>query len=209
MIRSSPSLTPLSLDPIRLLLAAAIAVLVAWSTPASATDPSGTVLLVAKRQLQDPFYRATILVVKPMGNDQHVGVIINRPTKMTLGQLFPDHKPSQMVRDPVYLGGPSNSSVIFALVNRPASPGGKSLQLMPDLFMAFEGSTVDHIIENDPAHARFVAGLVAWRPGELRDEIKRGAWYVLEAEPALIVRKPADGLWEELVRRAEIRANGI
>ncbi len=201
-----------SLDPLRLVLAAAMAVLVAWSTPAlpaKDTDNGGTVMLVAKRQLTDPFYRRTILIVRPMGGDQHVGVIINRPTKMTLGQLFPDHKPSQKVPDPVYLGGPSNASVIFALVQRPASPGGKSLRLLPDLYMAFEGQTVDSIIETDPGHARFVAGLVAWQPGELRDEIKRGAWYVMDADPALVTRKPTDGLWEELVRRAEIRANGI
>jgi hypothetical protein len=31
---------------------------------------------------------------------------------------------------------------------------------------------------------------------------------VLAADPGLVLRKP-DGLWEELVRRAELRANGI
>jgi putative transcriptional regulator len=190
----------------RLLLATALAALVALATPSHAQ--SDTVILVAKRQLNDPFYKATVLIARPMGNDQHVGVIINRPTRMTLGQLFPDHKPSQKVADPVFLGGPSNASVIFALVRRPASPGGKSLRLLPDLYMAFETATVDHIIENDPAHARFVAGLVAWQPGELREELRRGAWHVLEADPALIMRKP-EGMWEDLVRRAEIRAQGI
>ena len=192
----------------RLLLATALATLVALATPSHAASPQDTVLLVAKRQLNDPFYKATVLIARPLGNDQHVGVIINRPTKMTLGQLFPDHTPSQKVADPVFLGGPSNASVIFALVRRPASPGGKSLRLMPDLYMAFETATVDQIIENDPARARFVAGLVAWQPGELREEIRRGAWHVLDADPALIMRKP-DGMWEDLVRRAEIRAQGI
>jgi putative transcriptional regulator len=64
------------------------------------------------------------------------------------------------------------------------------------------------VIENEPTHARFVAGLVAWRSGELQEEIKRGAWYVLAADAALVLRKP-EGLWEELVRRAELQANGI
>lgn len=177
--------------------------------PASAADLSQTVLLVAKRQLTDPFYRSTIIVARPIGDDQHIGFILNRPTKLTLGQLFPDHAPSQTVRDPVYVGGPSNTSVIFAIVKRHDSPGGKSLQLAPDVFMAFEGATVDRIIEKEPKQARFVAGLVTWQPGELREEVKRGAWFVLEPDPALILRKPTEGMWEELVRRAEIRANGI
>jgi hypothetical protein len=38
--------------------------------------------------------------------------------------------------------------------------------------------------------------------------VKRGAWYVLDADPAVVLRKP-DGLWEELVRTAEQQANGI
>ncbi len=57
--------------------------------------------------------------------------------------------------------------------------------------------------------ARFLAGLVAWRPGELRDELKRGLWYVLEADSELVMRKPTEGLWEELVRRSERKANAI
>ena len=176
---------------------------------AAAADLSSTVVLVAKRQLTDPFYRATVIVARAMGNDQHIGFILNRPTKLTLGQLFPDHRPSQTVVDPVYVGGPSNSTVSFALVKSHDSPGGKSLQLAPDLFMAFEGATVDRIIEKEPKQARFVAGLVTWQPGELREEIKRGAWFLLDPDPSLVLRKPTEGMWEELVRRAEMRANGI
>jgi putative transcriptional regulator len=195
--------------PLTFLAAVAMAALIGWATPALPADTSQAVVLVAKRQLQDPFYRSTVLLVRPMGNDQHIGVILNRPSKITLGQLFPEHKPSHLVRDPVYVGGPMSTSVIFAIVQRHESPGGKSLQMMPDLFMAFEGATVDQIIEKQPEQARFVAGLVAWQPGELTDEIKRGAWYVLNADRALVLRKPTEGMWEELVRRAEFSANGI
>jgi len=196
----------MTLANLRKLLAAVAALAVLL--PAQAADNGAAQVLVAKRQLQDPFYRGTVLLVRPIGNDQHVGLILNRPTKMTLGQLFPDHGPSQKVPEPVYVGGPNNASVLFAIVQSKTSPGGKSIRMMPDVFVAFEGDTVDRIIEKDPAHARFLAGLVAWQPGELRDEIKRGAWYVMEADPAIVLRKP-DGMWEDLVRRAEIRANGI
>ena len=176
---------------------------------AAAADPGGeTVLLVAKRQLNDRMYGATILVARPIGNDQHIGFIVNRPTRITLAQLFPQHGPSKKVVDPVFLGGPISSESIFALVQTSKNPGGRSVRLTPELFAVFDGKVVDAVIEKDAANARFVAGLVAWRAGELRDELKRGAWYVLDADPAIVLRKP-DGLWEELVRTAEIRANGI
>jgi putative transcriptional regulator len=176
--------------------------------PAAAADLDGPVILVAKRQLQDRFYGATILVVRPIGQEQHIGFIVNRPSQVTLGQLFPQHAPSRKVPEPVFVGGPINSESIFALVQTSKNPGGRSVRLSDNLFVVIDGKLVDDVIEKDPAHARFVAGLVAWRTGELVEEIRRGAWHVLAADTRLVLRKP-DGLWEELVRRAELRANGI
>jgi len=188
-------------------LIAAAALLAAL--PAAAADISDdSVLLVAKRQLKDKVYSSTILVARPIGNDQHIGFIVNRPTKITLGQLFPRHAPSQKVPDPVFLGGPISAESIFALVETRKHPGGRSVELMPGMFAVFDGKIVDDVIEHEAARARFVAGLVGWRAGELREEIKRGAWFVLDADPKVVLRKP-DGLWEELVRRAELRANSI
>jgi putative transcriptional regulator len=187
-----------------LVLAAALP----WALPVAAADLSESVLLVAKRQLRDKMYGATILVARPIGNDQHIGFIVNRPTKVTLGQLFPQHPPSQKVPDPVYVGGPISAESIFALVQTRKHPGGRSVQLMPGMFAVFDGRIVDDVIEHEAGKARFVAGLVGWRAGELRDEVKRGAWFVLDADPKVVLRKP-EGLWEELVRRAEQRANSI
>lgn len=176
--------------------------------PVRAADLSEPLILVAKPQLGD-FYRSSILLAKPLGNGRHVGFIINRPTPMTLGKLFPDHEPSQKVSDPIYLGGPENVNMIFAIVQSTTTPGGRSMQLTNDLFLAIEVDVVDHIIEAESDHARFFAGLVAWQPGELQDEIKQGFWYVLDADTQLVLSKSPNGLWEELVRRSEMSARGI
>jgi putative transcriptional regulator len=178
------------------------------SLPATASDIDTSVILVAKRQLHDRLYGATILVARPIGQGQHIGFIVNRPSKVTLGQLFPQHAPSRKVVDPVFVGGPINTESIFALVQTSKNPGGRSVKLLDNLFAVIDGKLVDDVIEKGASQARFVAGLVAWRTGELDDEVKRGAWHVLAADSAVVLRKP-EGLWEELVRRAELRANGI
>lgn len=193
----------------RIMLLTLLAAAMLWANPGRATDLGKPMILVAKRQMHDRMYGATVLVVRPIGNEQHVGFIINRPSKMTLGQLFPQHEPSKKVLDPVYVGGPFSAEAIFALVNTPQNPGGHSVRLMPNLFAVFDGSIVDRIIETEPAKARFVAGLVAWKPGELRDEMRRGAWHVLPADLTVALRKKTDGLWEELVLRAELSAKTI
>lgn len=168
------------------------------------------VMLVAKPALQaDQLYHSTILIVKPMGDDQHIGFIVNKPTPLTLGRLFPDHEPSQKVTEPVYLGGPVSTEVLFALVQRPDSPGARSMQITPDLYAVVDRVSVDDIIEKESDHARFYAGLVLWQPGELRAEIDRGFWYVLDADSSLVLRKSTDGMWEELLERSRKNARRV
>ena len=184
------------------------AAMLIWSGLLAAADLSEPLVLVAKPELRDNLFGSTILVVKPLGGDQHVGFIINRPTGVTLGKIFPEHGPSQKIVDPVYLGGPLEAQVIFALVQRRGSPGGHSLEILPGLFVAFDGPIVDRIIESESDHARFVAGLVAWQAGELASEIEKGAWYVLDADAEIALRKP-EGLWEALVRRSLVARDAI
>ena len=195
------------LGSIFLLLALAVT---AGGVPAWAAEPSDeTVILVAKPALRDRLYGATILISKPLGNGQHIGLIVNKPTPMTLGRLFPGHGPSLKVTDPVYLGGPVSTEVIFALVQRTDSPGNRSMQLTPNLYLVLDREVVDRVIEAEAEHARFFAGMVLWRTGELRAEIDRGFWYVLDADASLVLRKSTIGMWEELVKRSEQQKNLI
>ena len=182
--------------------------LLGWLQAAQAADLGAPLVLVAKPQLQDPVYGRTVLLVVPLGADQHAGFILNRPTVMTLGKVFPEHGPSQKVVNPIYLGGPVESGLIFALVQRPITPGGKSFQMAPGLFAAYEAEVVDRIIETEPHTARFMAGFVAWKTGELRAEIEAAAWYVQAADAALL-KRPPEGLWENLVHRLQQALNAI
>ena len=190
-------------------LAVAFAALTAWASPASAADPDTTVMLVATPALSDPIYRSTVLIARPMEDGRFLGFIINKPTKITLAQAFPEHGPSKKVPDPIFLGGPERMNTLFALVKRAQSPGKGSLQLTPDLHVVLAGSTVDEVIENDPEHARFLFGVVVWQPGELDSEIKRGAWYVESPQTDLMMRKETSGLWKELVQRLNMRRGAV
>lgn len=172
--------------------------LAGWMPPAgAAADVDRPLVLVAAPELRDPLYGAAVLVVTPLGGDEHVGFIVNRPTSFNLGKAAP-----------VYIGGPVEPELVFALVQRKNSPGTHSIRIAPDLYAAYDGAVLSGIIKSEPQSARFMAGLVAWKAGELREEIERGAWYVLEPDAALVTREP-EGLWEELVRRSQRIRNTI
>ncbi len=183
---------------------AAVLLVLAVVSPARAqnSDFDSALTLVASPRLVDPDYRAAVLLAVPVDGNRHVGVIVNRPTGRSLASLFPEHAPSKMVRDPVYFGGPMLRQAIFAVVRTDHTPGSGSIRMMKELFLATQGTVVDHIIEETPNSARYYVGYVAWRPGELRIEIDRGLWYVLDADPEVVFRRDPSGLWEELFRRA-------
>jgi len=176
---------------------------------ARAEDSDKTVLLVAKRALKDPLYSSTILLAKPMPNGAHVGFILNRPTTVKLGEMFPEHEPSKKIADPLFLGGPADVNLVFAVVANHDGSRDDSLLLTPELSLAYSGGTVDRIIESESDRARFFVGLVVWRPGQLDEELKRGLWHVKEPEAKLVLRKKTDGLWDELVRESEIKSEMI
>ena len=194
-----------------LLIAALAAHAAAWAASAvgAGLHESETVILVAKRRFRDPLYAETIVIARPIGQDVHVGLILNKPTEISLAQAFPGHRPSLEVRQPLYLGGPAEANAVFALVASHASPGHGSMQLSRDLFLVIARDTVDRVIETAAGQARFFAGAVVWKPGELAHELKNGIWHVLEPDPEVVLPQKTEDLWQRLVHRAELREDGI
>jgi putative transcriptional regulator len=177
---------------------------------ARAQQLEDAMLLVAHPAFRDLEYRQTVLLAAPAPNGGHVGVILNRPTKRSLGSLFPEHEPSKKVVEPVFYGGPFSRGALVALVRADHTPGGGSVLLMNNLYLAFRANTIDHVIETTPNDARYFVGYVGWRPGELKSEIDRGLWSVMNAEVDTVFRKDTDTLWEELLQQSRrIRAESL
>jgi putative transcriptional regulator len=175
--------------------------------PALAQSQDEAIILVAQPGFRDLEYRQTVLIAAPVPSGGHVGVILNRPTRRSLGSLFPEHEPSKKVADPVYYGGPFSRGALVALVRADSAPGAGSVLLMKNLYLAFRANTIDHVIETTPNEARYFVGYVGWRPGELKAEIDRGLWSVTGADLDTIFRKDTEGLWEELLQQSKrIRA---
>ena len=166
---------------------------------ARAADLSRAVMLAASEQLAGTPYEGTILIAAPLPRGGHIGFIVNRPTDVKLAAIFPEHAPSRKVVDPVYVGGPMLVEGIFAVTREVPEGDAQVIALMPGLIAVIDGPGVDRVIETMPNDARYFAGLMLWRPGELEGEILEGYWNVRPASAAAVflpvsteTRRPGD-----------------
>lgn len=171
---------------------------------APAQDLDKPVLLVASPQLHGKFGR-TVVVALPAGDGgEHVGFIVNRTTGMSLASMFPDHAPSVKVKEPVHLGGPEMTEMLYTAVRK--DPGQPSTMLLEGVYIVTNASLIDQIIEQTPNDARYFVGFVRWAPGELAKEVNDG-WWKLDRPTSDIVFRGGEGvdLWYELAGPAKVR----
>ena len=179
-------------------LLATLAAALACAAPAAAQE--GALFLVARPGMADPNFRESVVLVRHDENGGSTGVIVNRPTNMSLAAVLPGER-FKRFSDPVFFGGPVASQGLFA-VYRAGKRVGDSVTLLPDLHLALHASAVDELMHHPPETIRFYMGFSGWARGQLRAEVERGDWYVLNADADTVFTHDTRGLWSRLVGMA-------
>jgi putative transcriptional regulator len=134
-----------------------------------------------------------------------VGLIVNKPTDKRLSELLPDSPVLKNRTDDAYFGGPVDLDEP-ALVFRTA--GGAPEHAMP----LFEGVYVSvgpgyvagQLKDRTLKDLRLYFGRAQWSREQLHDEMLRGSWYVVPADPASVFSADPKHVWRALVARAEL-----
>jgi len=191
-----------------MLRAAAISLILVAAAPAAAQQnlPPNGIFLVAKRTLADPNFARTVVLVTQAEDASTVGVIINRPTGLKLSQILPRDFRAGNYREPVFVGGPVMRQAIVSVFRSDAAPPKAAFHVLKGLYLTMHPDNIRSLLADPKARYRLYAGFSGWAPRQLESEFAREGWYVLPADAATVFRKSTDGLWEELVERAERRA---
>lgn len=164
-------------------------------------------LLVATPMLGDPNFRRTVvLVVEDAPDEGTLGVVLNRPTHMPVGQILQPW--SEFISGPsvVFRGGPvsPNSALALARAAGDDEPlGWRSLdgsRLMSRIGLVDLGAPPE-LLAGGLASMRVFAGYAGWGARQLRAEIAEGAWYVLAAQPGDAFFAEPEKLWPYVLRR--------
>jgi putative transcriptional regulator len=173
------------------------------------SDPGAGRLLVATPLLGDPnFKRAVVLIVEHEVTEGTLGVVLNRPTKIPVGQVLEQW--TELVTDPsvLFKGGPvaQNSALALAMVPGKEEPlGWRALDGAPALARLglLDLDAPPRLLAPAITSLRVYAGYAGWSPGQLDAEIEEGAWFVLPAEPGDVFAAEPEQLWRAVLRRQE------
>ncbi len=175
----------------------------AFAARAQQNLPANGLLLVAKPALTDPNFARTVVLVTQTEDASTVGVILNRPTNLKLSQFLSGEFPTQNYREPVFLGGPVMRQALVSLFRTTEVPKAAAFHVLKDLYLTMHPDNIASLLANPGARYRLYAGFSGWRPRQLESELVRDSWHILPADEATVFRESPDGLWEEMLERAQ------
>src|ERR1700728_3071598 len=164
-------------------------------------------LLVATPLLGDPNFRRTvILIVEDEPEEGTLGVVLNRPTEVEVGQVLEPWSDLATGPSVVFKGGPvsPNSALALALARGEDEPlGWRSLDgsSLTSRIGLVDLEAAPEVLAECITSLRVFAGYAGWGPGQLQAEIEEGAWYVLTGEPADAFPDEPERLWKKVLRR--------
>jgi putative transcriptional regulator len=166
--------------------------------------PAPGLFLVASRSLTEPHFSRTVIYIVGHNDGGSLGLVVNRPSEIRLADAVSDVEEGEGDEHAIYFGGPVKHSMISMLI-RSEKENPLVQQVADDVFFSHDRRVLDRLLaEQKPATAlRFYMGHAGWTAGQLQQEIERGDWYVVDADPAAIFSSRPASLWTRLIEKLD------
>ena len=170
--------------------------------------------LIAMPALTDSFFYRSVVYICEHDEQGAMGLIINRPTKVMLGELL-DHlkinNPTDYIKNtPVLFGGPVQKGQGMVIHDQHESEWKSSMQLADNVFLTTSSDILESLgSENGPDHSLVTLGYAGWDAGQLEQELADNSWLTVPANSELLFDTPADDRWQAAAHLLGIDINLI
>jgi putative transcriptional regulator len=166
-------------------------------------------LLVASRDLGDPNFAQTVILLVHYDAQGVVGLVLNRRTNVPLSRVLKDLKAAKDRSDPVYLGGPVEPPTVFALLKSPSKIEGAE-PVFGGVYLISAKNLFEQTISTrpDPGVFHVYLGYAGWTKEQLRREVELGSWFIFPADARTVFDSDPDSLWPQMIRKTELKLAG-
>jgi putative transcriptional regulator len=152
--------------------------------------------LIAMPAMVDPNFARTLTWVCEHNDDGALGIVVNRPTDMTLSALFEQIElqlaNAEVGARPVHFGGPVQVDRGFVL-HRPLGNWQSTLAISDDVGLTTSKDVLEAVGRGDGPKDVFVSlGYAGWSAGQLEQEIAQNAWLTVGADADVVFELPAE-----------------
>ena len=158
-------------------------------------------LLVASPLLGDSNFARAVILVLDHDEDGALGVVVNRPTPVTVGEVLPGWQAYTSGPGVVFQGGPVALDSALALAAVPGTGEPLGWRRVVGGLGLVDLDAPPELLAAEMAAMRVFAGYAGWGPGQLEGELAEGAWYLVAAEPGDAFTLAPEGLWRAVLRR--------
>jgi putative transcriptional regulator len=166
-------------------------------------------LLVASRDLGDPNFAKTVVLLVHYDEEGVVGLILNLRTHVPLSRVLEGLKAAKDRSDPVYLGGPVEIPAVFALLQSPAKVEGAE-HVFGGVYLISSKTLFEQTISArpDPSVFHVYLGYAGWNQDQLRKEVELGSWFIFPADTETVFNADPDSLWSQMIQKTELKLAG-
>ncbi len=162
-------------------------------------------LLVATPMLLDPNFERTVVLMLDLNDDGALGVVLNRPSTVSVGEILPDWSPLAEAPDVLFRGGPVGTDSALAVgtsgAGGPDEEEPVGFRRLYDDVGIIDLDTPVEIAGPALSRLRVFAGYAGWGDEQLQDEIRTGSWYVVPSVATDLFEADPLGLWMRVLRR--------
>jgi putative transcriptional regulator len=159
--------------------------------------------LIAGRNLRDPnFFQSVVLVVEH-GDGGAMGVVVNRPSGVTVAEALKNHFELPESGEMVYVGGPVEHNALFILHNADDIDGSET-PVIDGVYVGSSPDTFESIVKRaaegaDELKFRVYFGCAGWGPDQLESELARSDWLVIPAAVNYVYHPEPYDVWKLMV----------
>jgi putative transcriptional regulator len=155
-------------------------------------------LLISGGGLYDPHFRHTVVLVGEHGPEGAVGVVLNRPLELTVGEVVAPLAGLAGADAAVSEGGPVEPRQVVLLAEV-ADPRVLDLAVFGDV--GFLTGDISADMRTAVRRARVFLGHSGWGAGQLEAELAAGAWILDPADADDVFGRDPHTLWQRVLVR--------
>ena len=157
--------------------------------------------LIAMPGMADDNFSRTVIYLCEHSKNGALGLVINRPTDITLKSLFEKVELSldrdELAQQPVFFGGPVQTERGFVLHEKTGTEQSPYTSTLSIAGGGLEMTTSKDVLEAlangaGPRRLMVTLGYSGWSAGQLEEEIGRNGWLTVDADPKVIFDTPVE-----------------